>query len=114
MALKPLNYPNELYQLLRDGKVKEFNHRKSQTERIKLNDCDFRHVDLRGIDAQNVDFRGCYFHHADLRGIDLSQTSLEGASFNSARISGVLFPKDLGAAEITLSVNHGTRVRYVK
>jgi len=114
IALKPLTHPDELYQLLRDGKVNDFNQRKTQNDRVKLNDCDFRHVDLRGIDAQNVDFRNCYFHNADLRGVDLSQASLEGASFNGARISGVLFSKDLAAAEIMLSVTHGTRVRYLK
>ena len=114
MALKPLTHPDELYQLLREGDVKEFNLRKAQLDRVRLNDCDFRYLDLRGIDAQRVDFRNCYFHNTDLRGIDLSQASLEGASFNSARISGVLFPKDIGAQEIILSVTQGTRVRYLK
>ena len=114
MALKPLTHPDDLYQLLREGKVKEFNQRKAQADRVKLNDCDFRHLDLRGIDAQSVDFRNCYFHNSDLRGVDLSQALIEGASFNSARISGVLFPKELGAQEIILSVTHGTRVRYLK
>lgn len=114
MALNPLTHPDDLYQLLREGKVTEFNQRKTQTERIKLNGCDFRHLDLRGLDAHSVDLRNCYFHNADLRGVDLSQASLEGASFNGARISGVLFPKDLTAQEILLSVTHGTRVRYMK
>lgn len=114
MALKPLTHPDELYQLLRDTKVQEFNARKAQAGRVKLNDCDFRHVDLRGLDAQGVDFRNSYFHNADLRGVDLSQASIEGASFNGARISGVLFPQEVGAAEITLSVTYGTRIRYLK
>ena len=64
MALKPLTHPDDLYQLLREGKIKEFNQRKAQADRVKLNDCDFRHIDLRGIDAQSVDFRNCYFHNA--------------------------------------------------
>jgi len=114
MALKPLTQADELYQLLRDGKIKDFNQRKAQADRVKLTDCDFRHLDLRGIDAQSVDFRNCYFHNADLRGVDFSQASLEGASFNGARISGVLFPKELSAEEIMLSVTHGTRVRTMK
>jgi len=114
MALKPLTHPDEFYQLLREGKIKDFNQRKAQLERVKLNDCDFRHIDLRGLDAQSVDFRNCYFHNTDLRGVDLSQASLEGASFNGARISGVLFPKELTADEILLSVTHGTRVRSMK
>jgi uncharacterized protein YjbI with pentapeptide repeats len=114
MALNPLTYEDAFYQLLRDGKVKEFNHRKSQAGRVKLNDCDFRHVDLRGIEAAGVDFRNSYFRNADLRGVDLSQSSLEGASISGARISGVLFPTDLSAEEISLSVNHGTRLRCKK
>jgi uncharacterized protein YjbI with pentapeptide repeats len=114
MALKPIIQTDEFYQLLREGKIKEFNFRKGQAGRVKLTDCDFRHLDLRGLDAQAVDFRNSYFHQSDLRGVDLSQASLDGASFNGARISGVLFPRELSADEIMLSVTHGTRVRYVK
>ena len=114
MALKPLTFDEPLYQLLRDGKVKEFNQRKAETGRAKLNDCDFRHLDLRGLDAAGVDFSNSYFRAADLRGIDFSQAHLEGASINGARISGVLFPAELRSEEILLSVDHGTRMRYKK
>jgi hypothetical protein len=37
---------------------------------------------------------------------------LEGASINSAKISGTYFPPSLSAEEITLSLVHGTRLRY--
>jgi hypothetical protein len=51
MALKPLSYKDPLYQLLRDGKIKDFNQRKSQGKSRQLTSCDFRHLDLRGLDA---------------------------------------------------------------
>lgn len=114
MALKPLTFEDPLYQLLRDGKVKEFNHRKTQAGRTKLSDCDFRHLDLRGLDAAGIDFSNCYFRGADLRGVDFSKAQLEGASINGARISGVLFPVELKAEEVRLSADHGTRMRYLK
>ena len=114
MALRPLTYEDPLFQLLRDGNVKEFNQRKGEKPSIAMTDCDFRHLDLRGLDASAVDFSNSYFRGADLRGIDFSNARLEGASLNSARISGVLFPAELAPQEIELSVNHGTRLRYLK
>ena len=112
MALRALTYEDPLFQLLRDGNVKEFNRRKGEKQSIATTDCDFRHLDLRGFDASAVDFSDSYFRGADLRGIDFSNARLEGASLNSARISGVLFPAELAPQEIELSVNHGNRLRY--
>ena len=114
MALKPLNYDDPLYQLLRDGSVKEFNRRKSEMVTCELISCDLRYLDLRGLDAAGIDFSNSYFRSADLRGIDFSKAWLEGASLNGARISGASFPAELAPEEITLSVNHGTRMRYRK
>ncbi len=51
IALKPLSSEDPLYQLLRDGKIKDFNQRKPQGETCQLTSCDFRHLDLRGLDA---------------------------------------------------------------
>ncbi len=45
-------------------------------------------------------------------GVDLTHTNLQGASINSAKISGTYFPPTLSAEEITLSLVHGTRLRY--
>jgi uncharacterized protein YjbI with pentapeptide repeats len=116
MALRPLTFEDPLYQLLRDGNVKEFNRRRPTGESASydLASCDFRHLDLRGLDAAGIDFSNCYFRGADLRGIDFSRARLEGASLNGARISGALFPAELSAQEIILSVEHGTRMRYGK
>jgi len=69
---------------------------------------------LRKIDASGLDLSNGHFRSADLRGIDLSSARLAGASIKSAKISGVLFPVEVTAEEITLSVVHGTRMRYKK
>jgi uncharacterized protein YjbI with pentapeptide repeats len=101
-----------MYRLLREGDIEEFNTRRAAGETCDLVGCDLRTIDLRKLDARGLDFRDCYFRQADLRGVDLSQTNLEGASINAAKISGAYFPKELSAEEITLSLTHGTRMRY--
>lgn len=102
-----------LYQLLRDGKIEEFNHRVAKGETVDLTSCDFRHLNLQGLLASGLDFSNSYFRQADLRGIDFSECiSLRGASIHGAKISGVYFPTPLTAEEITLSLQHGTRMRY--
>ncbi len=103
-----------LYRLLRDGKIVEFNQQKARGLSSDLTNCDFRGVDLCGLEAAGLDLTGCYFRQADLRGINFTQTKMEGASINSAKISGTYFPKELSAAEIELSLIHGTRMRYNK
>jgi uncharacterized protein YjbI with pentapeptide repeats len=114
MGLKPLNYDDPLYQLLRDGDVKEFNRRRAAGESCDLTHCDFRNTDLRTLDATGLDLSHSYFRSADLRGIDFSTAGLDGASLNGAKISGAFFPIELSADEIALSVAQGTRMRYKK
>ena len=46
-----------------------------------------------------------------MRGIDFSTCKLDGASINGAKISGCLFPTEFSAAELELSLLHGTRLR---
>ncbi|WP_196137690.1 pentapeptide repeat-containing protein [Aliikangiella sp. G2MR2-5] len=107
-----LRFPQDpLYQLLRDEKVKDFNQQRKSVEHIDFHDCDFRGLDLRGLDASGVNFTGCYFRAADLRGIDFSQSNMHGASIASAQISGCLFPANIEATEIFLSVEKGMRMR---
>lgn len=101
-----------LYLMLRMGEIDDFNQKKIAGAAIDFTHCDFRTVDLRGLDARGIDFTGCYFRQADLRGIDFSQSKLEGASINGAMISGTYFPTELRADEIELSLVHGTRMRY--
>jgi uncharacterized protein YjbI with pentapeptide repeats len=101
-----------LYDLLREGYVEEFNRRRAAGERCDLRGSDLRHADLRGLLAVGLDMQDCYLRQADLRGVDLRETRLEGASINGAKISGTYFPAELAAEEITLSLLHGTRMRY--
>ena len=101
-----------MYVMLREGCIKEFNAKKASGDKCDLRGCDLRGLDLRGLDAEGLDFSDCYFRHSDLRGIDLSKTNMEGASINACKISGVLFPQELSASEIELSLLHGTRMRY--
>ena len=100
-----------LYQLLRKGRIDEFNDQRAAGISGDLTNCDFRGIDLRGIDADKIDFSGCYFRQADLRGIDFSNATLKGASIHAAKISGTYFPDQLSADEITMSLLHGTRIR---
>jgi uncharacterized protein YjbI with pentapeptide repeats len=110
--IKPSISDDPMYQLLREGKVREFNERREAGETPNLTGCDFRSLDLRGLNAEGLDLSGCYFRQADLRGIDFSKTNLEGASINGSKVSGTYFPIELTADEITLSLMHGTRLRY--
>ena len=102
-----------MYQLLRAGKVQEFNAKKQAGEYCNLQQSDFRSIDLRGLDAVGLDFRGAYFRQTDLRGIDFRGSLLDGASINGAKISGTYFPLNLPAQEILLSLEHGSRLRVI-
>ena len=109
----PVIIDNPLYRLLRDGKVQEFNQRVAAGEKVDLTGCDFRHLNLQGLNAVGLDFSNSYFRQTDLRGIDFSACiSMEGASIHGAKISGVFFPEALDANEVLLSLEHGTRMRY--
>lgn len=112
MLKKPVDCKDTMYLFLRESKIKEFNTNKAGGKVPNLVDTDMRGLDLRGMDASGLDMSNCYFRQTDLRGIDFSKTKLDGASINGAKISGCLFPKELSAEEITMSLLHGTRLRY--
>jgi uncharacterized protein YjbI with pentapeptide repeats len=101
---------NPWIRLLRAGDTEEFN-RRAEREPPDLENADLRMVDARRANLRRANLRGAYLRNADLRGIDLSEADLDGASLNEARLSGTLFPRDLDAQEITLSVWKGTRLR---
>ncbi|MDH5324447.1 MAG: pentapeptide repeat-containing protein [Gammaproteobacteria bacterium] len=111
MSLPEIKH-NDMYQLLREEKVQEFNARRAGGETCDLTHCDFRGLDLRGLNAHGIDFTGSYFRQADLRGINFSESRMQECSLNGAKISGVYFPQELSPAEIEMSLNHGTRMRY--
>jgi uncharacterized protein YjbI with pentapeptide repeats len=109
-----LRFPDDpLYELLRNEKIDTFNQQRSAQSNIDFHDCDFRGLDLRGLNAQGINFSGCYFRGADLRGIDFSHANLEGASLAAAQVSGCYFPSNLPAAEISVSVEKGIRMRAI-
>lgn len=109
----PVISDDPLYRLLREGQIEEFNQRVASGEQVDLTSCDFRHLNLQGLNTKGLDFSNSYFRQADLRGIDFSEClSLEGASIHAAKISGVYFPKQISAEEVLLSLEHGTRMRY--
>ncbi|BCA53378.1 hypothetical protein W02_05180 [Nitrospira sp. KM1] len=101
-----------MYVLLREGCITEFNAKRASGESCDLRGCDLRGLDLRGWKTDGLDLRDCYFRQTDLRGVDLSHAKMEGASINACKISGALFPAELEASEIELSLLHGTRMRY--
>ncbi len=105
---------DELYKLLRQGCVSEFNERRANGESCDLTGADFRSVDLCGLNADGLDLSNSYFRMSNLRGVDFTNSNLEGASIHGAQISGAYFPKELDADEILLSLEHGTRLRYRK
>lgn len=109
----PVISDDPIYRLLREGKIDEFNQRVAAGEKVDLTGCDFRHLNLQGINTKGLDFSSSYFRQADLRGVDFSNCdSLEGASIHAAKISGAYFPKEIRADELLLSLEHGTRLRY--
>ena len=112
MNIRPKITDDPMYQLLREEDIKEFNVRRKEGGKLDFSYCDFRNLDLRGMNAEGIDFSHAYFRQADLRGVDFSQCRMQGTSINSARISGTYFPLALSADEITLSLLHGTRMRY--
>jgi uncharacterized protein YjbI with pentapeptide repeats len=116
--MKPRKGPvikhDAMYQLLREGEIEVFNSKKASGQKCDLTNADFRGLELQGIDAAGLDFSGAYFRLADLRGVDFSAANLEGASIHEAKISGAYFPANLPAEEITMSLVHGTRMRYRK
>lgn len=113
MSNSPAISSEPMYQLLREGKVDEFNSKKQSGEYCDFKSCDFRSLDLRGLNAVGLDFRDAYFRKCDLRGIDFRGSLLDGASINGAKISGAYFPVNIPAQEILLSLEHGTRLRVM-
>ncbi|KVV06394.1 MULTISPECIES: pentapeptide repeat-containing protein [Pseudomonas] len=108
---RPRLLDSALYALLHKDDIRGFNQERPQGP-IDMSGGDFRGLDLRELNAQEVDFTDGYFRSADLRGLDLRTTCIEGASLAHAQISGAYFPVELTADEILMSVNFGTRLRY--
>jgi uncharacterized protein YjbI with pentapeptide repeats len=114
--MRTMNSPeiklDDMYQLLRSGNITRFNELRAEGHECDLRNADLRGLDLRDLNAEGLDFSNGYLRQSDLRGVDLSKAKLEGVSISGAKISGTLFPKELSAEEINLSLLHGTRMRY--
>jgi uncharacterized protein YjbI with pentapeptide repeats len=109
---RPTIKDDTLYDLLCRGEVARFNEARRAGAPCDLSGADLRGADLRELDARGLDLGDAYLRQADLRGLDLRETRLAGASIYGAKISGAYFPAELSAEEITLSLLHGTRMRY--
>ncbi|MBL1432990.1 MAG: pentapeptide repeat-containing protein [Gammaproteobacteria bacterium] len=112
MAQTPEIKKDEMYRMLRGGEMEEFNQRLASGEKPDLTNCDFRNVDLQGMDAGELAFTNSYFRQADLRGVDFSKCDMHGASIHGAKISGVFFPPTIDPYEIFMSYQYGIRLRY--
>jgi len=71
-------------------------------------------LDLTGFNLKNANLSGAYLRGTNLNGQDLSNAQLHGASLKQAKISGCLFPENISAEEIRLSLEQGTRLRQKK
>ncbi len=99
-------------ELIQEERFEAFNRLVAgQGGRVDLSGAHLRGFDLRKCQLSHADLRNAYLRSADLRTLDLSQALLEGASIKEAKVSGTLFPPDLGADEIRLSLEFGTRLR---
>ncbi len=104
---------NEMFALLREDRIKEFNERMEAGETPpNLNGANLRGCDLRGLKTDGMDLGNAYLRGADLRGLDLRNTNLEGASIRKTQLSGTFFPDVLSSQEILMSQELGTRLRY--
>ena len=112
MAELPRITKDPMYQLLRVDNVKAFNIQKEAGKTCDLVCVNLRALDLRGLNADGLDFTDSYMRDADLRGVDFSQAILRGVNLRGANISGTYFPCELSPEEIQLSHEKGTRMRY--
>ncbi len=114
MSEGPKIKDDAMYRLIREGHAETFNNEREKGTQCDFTGADFRGVNLIGINADGLDLSDCYFRQADLRGLDLRGAKLDGATIHAAKISGVYFPDDFSADELTLSLLHGTRLRRGK
>jgi uncharacterized protein YjbI with pentapeptide repeats len=98
--------------LIQEERFLEFNNLVDSTGGVvDLSGAHLRGYDLRKCKLSKADLTGAYLRSSDLRSVDLSEAKLEGASMKEAKVSGVLFPRELSAEEIRLSLTYGTRLR---
>lgn len=109
---QPLFPDDPAFKALRLGDFESFNQLTSGKTAVDFSEADLRGVDFRGVKIiEKLKVRGAYMRDADLRGLDLRTWDMEGCSLYHAKISGAYFPANVGAQELTISVQLGTRIR---
>ena len=108
--IKRSQRPRELFEENRDT----FNESVARGRVPSFKDQNLSDLDLTGFDLRKANLSGAYLRGAVLAGVDLTGASLHGASLRGARISGCLFPAEIPATEIIMSVEKGTRIRHLK
>ena len=102
--------PQPLFEENRDA----FNRIAAKGQVVDLSTENLADLDLVGFDLKNANLSGSYMRGTNLGGQDLSNAMLHGASIKNAKISGCLFPAEISAEEIRLSVDLGSRIRHIK
>ena len=108
---KPKFVDDEAFRSLRATNHDGFRAAIEGRRSLDLTGADLRGVDFRDLDLTPIVLRDAYLRDADLRGQDLRDHDLAGCSLLHAKISGTYFPAGLDAAEISMSLVHGTRLR---
>ena len=98
--------------LLREGKIDEVNNIIAAGGKPSFSNTDFRSMSLIGLNATGLDFSNTHFLLSDLTDLDLSTCELKGANLKGAKVCGTLFPPEIPAMQIIMSIEHGTRLRY--
>lgn len=100
-------------ELLQEERFLEFNNYvESRGGEVDLSGAHLRAYDLRKCNLKKANLQNAYMRSSDIRSVDLSEARLDGASLKEAKVSGTLFPRNLRAEEIMMSLEHGTRLRH--
>ena len=99
------------FDLLQEENIDRFNSLVEAGQAPDVRCANLSGLDLRSANLKGLDLSGCYLRGTNLSGLDLSGCNLYGSSMRAANISGVLFPDNIPADEIRLSIEHGTRIR---
>lgn len=108
---KPEFIEDGAFRCLRAGDIDGYHKHIEGREVVDFSNCDLKGTDFRGADVSRIVLKNAYLRDTNLCGADLRHVDLEGCSIRGAKISGTFFPKNLSAAEIRMSLKHGTRLR---
>lgn len=80
--------------------------------RARLAGADFQGASLRFVNFEGADLEAANFAKANLFSAYFGGARLQGASVHGADVVSAVFPDDLGAAELRLALEVGTRLRH--